>query len=544
MKTIKMLLFDAFLLSGVFILLTGGTYFISPEVLETFRKVPKYHRALLSAVTLILLAAVGAVNFFGREEQSSYVLRFLKRLKVPTWFWVYFVYVIFAAVTAYSSAIRHHVFHSSFDFAIFAQAIWNTRHGSFLYSSIKGGICLLGDHFSPVLVLFAPLYAWIGNPVSLLVAQAILSISAVFPLYLIAKSILKDEAFGLLFVIAYALYLPLRNAIRFDFHPELFGDPLMLWAFYFMLRNSLKIASVFLLLALMTKEVACAPIAMFGLYCFFFQKKRLFGLFWFLFSCLWFLIVVKWIIPLILGEHYFYLSGNYMAWKEQGIAAFLNHMADKSSFKYLTKIFLPIGFLSFLSPSSLMLTFPVLFQNLTSRNPMTFSIFFHYTSFLTPFVFISAIYGFRNLMSFLQKIRLNHRLSALIASYWFIGAALLMMGVSEVHVIRQHQIKDNTHLEYVRKYLKSIPEQHSIRTHEFFAAHVSNRKELHIYENRNPKEGHSLKAKNVDLVIIDKSQLGRYVQRDLKRLAFWNYHVTEEHDGLYILQRPNVLHAK
>jgi len=283
------------------------------------------------------------------------------------WMWTTFAFLLMSVVMAWGSVMRHQVFKSSFDFAIFAQAIRNTWSGSFLYSSIKGGICLLGDHVSPILVLFSPLFGIWDNPSVLLIAQAIAAASSVFPIYLIGKEVLKDSKLPLLFVFAFLLYLPTRNAIRFDFHPELFGDPLILWAFFFILKDRARTAFIFLMLTLTTKEIACAPVAMLGLWSWWFRKKTVFGISTFLAAVSVFLLDVRVIAPYFREGEYFYLAGNYLKWAEKGIGPFLSHVFQPSTFTYLKKVFLPLGFLSFLSASSLLLTFPILFQNLVAK---------------------------------------------------------------------------------------------------------------------------------------------------------------------------------
>ncbi|HTZ11254.1 MAG TPA: DUF2079 domain-containing protein, partial [Candidatus Margulisiibacteriota bacterium] len=46
----------------------------------------------------------------------------------------------------------------AWDMGLFDQAIWNTLHGDLLFSSIRGNLFLLGDHFEPILFLVVPFY--------------------------------------------------------------------------------------------------------------------------------------------------------------------------------------------------------------------------------------------------------------------------------------------------------------------------------------------------------------------------------------------------
>ena len=112
------------------------------------------------------------------------------------------------------------------------------------------------------------------------------------------------------------------------------------------------------------------------------------------------------------------------------------------------------------------------------------------------------------------------------------------MGKPELSIIRKNQLSDNEHFAYVRQYLKTIPEDVSVRTHEFFAPHLANRKELHIYENRNPKEGASQKAMEAECVIVDRNFLGDDWQNAISILQS-NYALVHEHEGFYVFQRKS-----
>ncbi len=538
MKKINSIFLDLYFLLSTFVVATAASPLLTEHVREYFRSHPKPHRLMLSLISLSGILAFALLH--AKFEDDSIVFSFFKKLKWKLDFWLYIVFFISFAVFGYSSYVRHHVFGSSFDFAIFAQAIWNTWNGAFLYSSIKGGICLLGDHISPILVLLAPIFSLGFRPEALLILQAGAAVSAIFPLYLIGKTVLKDGTLAFLFVISFVLYLPLRNSVRFDFHPEIFAIPLILWSFYWIIKERLLLASLGLVFVLMTKEVACLSVAVLGFYTCFFQKKTLFGLLWSFVSILVFLAEIHFVAPHFSGEPYFYLSGNYSAWKSEGFTTLFRFLLKGSSFTYLKKIFLPVGFFSVFSPSTLILTFPSLVQNLSARNELTRSIFFQYTAYLTPFVFISAIFGFQRCVLSLSKFFPPGRVKVL-AGYWLMIWSILLSGVSEYYVIYEYQRQDNPHFAYVRNYFKTVPNSASVRTHEFFAPHLANRKELFIFENHHPKEGGSKKALNADCVILDQKFISGFDGSQISDLLNQGYSIKHEHEGFYVLARKESL---
>jgi len=538
-RKILTLLFDAYLIIGSYILITGGTFLLPPELLVLFRGHPQYHRLILSCFSLAFIIFFFLAQSRGPIKKYSKIIAFIDHLNIKSVHWLWFIFFVISAIYSYSAVVRHHVFGSSFDFAVFAQAIRSVLNGKFLYSSIKGGICLLGDHMGPIILFFAPLYLLWDNPSILLIIQAIIALSAVFPLYLIAKLLLKSDRLGLIFALCYALYLPVRNASRFDFHPEILALPLCLSAYYFVVSKHLFWASVSLFVTLFSKETACAPIAMFGLYCWWFLKKPFFGISWFLISVTIFFLDVRVIVPYFSGGDYAYLSSNYMEWQNRGLIAFLSHFFQPASFTYLKKVFLPLGFFSLLSPSTLILTFPAIFQNLAARNELTRSIFFQYTVFLTPYVFISAIHGFKHFVDWTSKwwsIEIVQRF----AIYWLIGWSLLLAGVSEIHIIQEYRRKDNPHYEYIRQYLKTVPKHISVRTHEFFAPHIPKVTELHIYENKHPREGGSEKAQAAEYVFIDKGFVDPPIESHVTSLKEKGYKIIHEHEGFYVFRKERL----
>jgi uncharacterized membrane protein len=109
------------------------------------------------------------------------------------------------------------------DYAHFhAPDVTTKRH----LSATDPGMFAWADHFSPILVLLAPLY-WIDNSAyNLLFAQAVLFAAAVIPIWIYTRRRLgvpRAYAVGA----AFLLYWPLQSALNFEFHEVAFA-PLLL----------------------------------------------------------------------------------------------------------------------------------------------------------------------------------------------------------------------------------------------------------------------------------------------------------------------------
>jgi uncharacterized membrane protein len=127
------------------------------------------------------------------------------------------------------SLIRFWDFHaSSYDLVIFDQGIRNYSRFHLPVAIIKGvhngfgpDFSILGDHFSPILAVLAPLY-WIHDgPQTLLVAQGVLLALPILPLWAYARRRLGGwQAYCAVGV--YALAWPVAETVAFDFHEMAF----------------------------------------------------------------------------------------------------------------------------------------------------------------------------------------------------------------------------------------------------------------------------------------------------------------------------------
>src|SRR6266699_5265857 len=116
----------------------------------------------------------------------------------------------------------------TFDLVIFDQGIRGYAHFQAPVSIARGvsdgegaHFMLLADHWSPVLALFAPLYWIYDSPVTLLVAQGVLFALAIPPLWAFTRRQLGAGA-AYFVCVAYALSLPVMEAVIFDFHEVAF----------------------------------------------------------------------------------------------------------------------------------------------------------------------------------------------------------------------------------------------------------------------------------------------------------------------------------
>ena len=85
----------------------------------------------------------------------------------------------------------------------------------------NGFISQFGDHFTPTLYIFTPIY-WITNSYEpILVIGNILTVASAFVLYLIARKRIKSGLMVFAIILAYTLFIGLQNTIIANLHTEL-----------------------------------------------------------------------------------------------------------------------------------------------------------------------------------------------------------------------------------------------------------------------------------------------------------------------------------
>ncbi|MER6157197.1 DUF2079 domain-containing protein [Streptomyces sp. NPDC001868] len=170
--------------------------------------------------------------------------------------------VLFVAYAAVSVGRYLRMGTRSYDLGIYEQAIRAYAHFQAPIVELKGpGYSVLGDHFSPVIMLLAPFYRVFPSPVTLLVIQAALFALSAVPVTRAATRAL-GRARGLALGVAYGLSWGLQNAVDFDFHEICFAVPLIAFSLEALLRRRWRAALLWGLPLVLVKEDQGLTLAM------------------------------------------------------------------------------------------------------------------------------------------------------------------------------------------------------------------------------------------------------------------------------------------
>ena len=403
----------------------------------------------------------------------------------------YNAYFIIASILRYEN-----YFAGRFDLGNMDQAVWNTLHGRFFQLTDPNGVDIvsrLAFHADYILVLLAPLYRIWSDPRLLLIVQTVvLSFGAVF-VYLIAKNILKNKAFSLIFAGSFLINPALNYTNLYDFHPVTLGTTFLLAVFYFLYKKTYFWFVFFLILAGITKEQVWLIIALFGIYLFIINFRKNQSLFLKSFAILIFLTgicifyyLIWWAIPGARGGNHFALA-YYSEFGDSpsGIIKNVIFSPIKTVFRifqpdqalYILQLFLPLGFLSLFAPLFLIFAMPDLGINLLSSNAQLHQIYYQYSATITPFIFISGVFGLNFLLKLYSKINRLFFYTFLMFFSVF-GAFFYGPLPGAVNPNLDMFTKRLENKKAIDNFLTKIPRQYSIAATNNLGSHLSHRQKI------------------------------------------------------------------
>jgi uncharacterized membrane protein len=291
----------------------------------------------------------------------------------------------------------------SWDLAIFEQAIRGYANLGAPIVDIKGpGYHQLGDHFSPLLALVAPVYRLFPGPVTLLVVQCALVAVSVVPLTLVARRILGAWA-GLGVGVAYAFSWGIQSAVDVQFHEYALAAPILAFGLAAALEARWRTACVWILLLLGVKEDLGLSVAAFGVVLWLWGVRRA-GTAMVAAGALGMAFVLFVAVP------FFNPHGRYDYWGKLGdddaaagsgsllasVGDALVGIVQPADVKLQTIVMLLVvtAFVAVRSPLVLMLV-PTLLWRFAGSNHYYWGTTWHYSIILMPVVFAALIDGLR-----------------------------------------------------------------------------------------------------------------------------------------------------
>ena len=412
---------------------------------------------------------------------------------------------VFACVTFASRAVdRHRSFESNaYDFGFFDQIVWNTSHGRWFASSFTP-YNFLGQHFQPVLLIFALAYRLGAGIESLLITQTIFVAAAAIPLFYAVRRATSSGVAGLAMSAGFLLSASLHDALDFDVHPEMMGFFFVFLAAFYLVSERPRATIVALLPLLLLKEDMPLILGAFSVLLFARGFRRpAAGLF--AVATVWAIAVVLVTMPLIRGgsgdltQRYGYLT--------QGSTA-LSILPDALSrgagqlwgdpLEAIVNLGASTGFAGILSPIALLVAAPAFLLAALSDHPQQSQLELHYAMAPLALAWVAAILG---------TGRLAHERGGTSArpaqSRWVVAVALFVLACSGATFLRSspysprayHREPSAEHRAVLQRALSVIPATVTVSAQGTLLPHLSHREEIFEF----PDLGHAA------YVIIDPS---------------------------------------
>lgn len=298
---------------------------------------------------------------------------------------------------------RHRQFESNaYDFGFFDQIIWNTSHGRWFETSFTP-YNFLGQHFQPVLLIFAFAYRLGAGSELLLVTQAVFVAAAALPLFYAVRRTTSSGSAALAMSVAFLLGPQLHRAQDFDFHPELMGFFFVFLALYYLVAGRAVASITSLLPLLLLKEDMPLILGAFAVL-FFARGFRREGSALGTIASAYAVGVVLLLMPWIRGgsgdltERYGYLVANSTWWSiVPDVVSRSTRQLWAEPLAATLQLAGSTGFLGVLSPLALLVAVPAFLLAALSDHPQQSRLELHYLMAPLVLAWVAAVLGLQRL---------------------------------------------------------------------------------------------------------------------------------------------------
>jgi len=397
----------------------------------------------------------------------------------------------YVALFSWLSLRKHETFHTGNDLAVFAQVVWNTTQGRLFETSLVAEATnFLGQHFSPILALFTPLYFLWPDARLLLVAQALIVALGAVPIYAYASRKLGGSPPALIVAAAYFLFPATQFVTLDEFHPISLAIPLLSLAGYALLTRRYRSALVIMAVSLLVKEEMAIVLAGMGLFVLLAHRRVRLGALMTAAGgvAAWLLLYV--IIPGLAKPGYAYVFTNRYDYLGENLTDIVVHIVTEPQLVmpqllawpktlFLVQLLGPLAFLPLLAPATLFLAVPTFAYLLLSDYPFQYSIAHHYTAPLIPLLFLAAVDGLDRLIRCGQAQGRDWRMA---------GRGLLLTGTLLGFLLwapapgggryDPTAFTITAHSKAGQRILRQIPAEASVAAEWKFYPHLSNRRML------------------------------------------------------------------
>jgi uncharacterized membrane protein len=465
----------------------------------------------------------------------------VKRSRLVEW-WVnrgaFVLAIAFVAAFFWLTARQYGSFRTRApDVAMFDQAVWNTLHGRFLFSSIKNN-SILAFHFSPLMALLSPLLLIWSDVRILFLAQTVgLAVTGLF-LYQIVR--LKHPTVAPWFLAAFYLNPALHEVALHEFRRVTLAAPFLALALYALYVRKRWLMVWGLVLALLLKEDIGLIVLMVGIYLLIFEREWRWGLPLAVGGGIWLIAMLLWVIPAFGTSDYAQL-GYFARWGDSfgDIAVdmlrdpltLLQTMFDQSGLQALWRIFLPLGLvLPFLAADWLLIGLPTIAYMLMSNWPPMHQLGDWYMAPVLPVLFAAVAVGLTRVSSRRARWLTLGMLGTVMVGYRLFSFAPLGGKYNPLF------FELTAHHRLASEVVATVPPDARVAAQDAFVPHLAHREHIYRYP------WIAIGRDNIDYFVFDR-HLNAYpfqaaeIGYEIDNLvADTSFVVEMEGDGIYLLR--------
>lgn len=429
---------------------------------------------------------------------------------------------------------------AGYDLGIFEEEIGAYAHLHAPIVALKGaGFDILGDHFSPILALLAPLYRMLPDADTLLVAQAALMALACVPLTRWAHAT-RGPVAALVVGCGVGASWGIVKAVSFDFHEVAFAVPLLAFAVTALGQRRWRAAACWALPLILVKEDLGLTVAVIGL-SIAWRGPRLLGVALAVTGVAASIVEILVILPAMNPHGVFaYLTqmpgtGASAGGTTDQLLHALTHVAwPPVKWMLLAMLALPSAFQGLRSPLTL-LCVPTLAWRLLSNDPHYWGVSYHYSAVLMPVVFAGLIDALDP-----AKARLSRRAArrTLVVSAVFTAATIPAFPLHEV--VMPGAWSTPHHIRVAERITALIPSGSTVAASNHLGGQLASR--VRVSEIC-PMPG--MTPAQPTWVVADRGDVSNHevcpaavLRAMLARYRVMGYVVITDQDGIVLLRRP------
>lgn len=409
------------------------------------------------------------------------------------YFVVIFLIAVFIFIYATISIISHDHFQTfGWDLGYFDQVIWKVNKGIFPFSTLSH-VNLLAGHFTPILFLYALLYSLWTDPRMLLLAQAIVVVSAAIPLYILSFKKSGSRIFSFAIVIAYLLFIGTQWSILNEFHEATVAPLFLILIFYALEMKHKKIFWLSLLGLLATKEEMALLCAAIGAMMYFHFKQKISGAIIFIFSTVFFFFLTGFFMPAISESGAYYHPHLSSVAKTPGeftlkiltnpFFAIKSLVTPPEKVSLIIQSLLSFGILPLFAPLPILL--PLLEQfliRLLYSGPQ-FTMWQNTNHHAAPAAMLLAISSVYAAILLKKRVKRLKKRYWLVISIWLLSVTLILdiIQKSPIHSILKTQLYETS--DWMRdnyNVLKKVPSEVPVAAQNSLLPHLSQRNKVYL----------------------------------------------------------------